>query len=578
MFNNRKNLLFVIYLFLPALMFAQVRNYVGVVRQQYYPDYIEQIKSYSEELKKDGYNTYSKVLDSFIESGFGSGFVYVAENGENFVITNRHVVSQAVTASFEIEDSKSGELVKYENLKVVLTNDDIDVAILAFPEGEKPFKTGLNFYTGELKDGQEVWSAGYPGLGSEPLWQFGKGVVTNSNANIKDLLDPQISSLIQHSAQVDSGNSGGPLLIESSSKSGYSVVGINTWKAFFRDSTNFAIPAKVIVSLIDELNKEKNDETEIKLRVEKFIEKISSNNENADYSSIVNFISYKKASVDGEKDFESVLNFAPNSVKNDISSVFSSNPGEGMRYACAYSLWNKIKNKDYEKLEISSIKVDGDVYNVEINATTKAEEDKEAETEVLKSIWVKEHGLWRYGNNSSDEEVNKKGTDKVKEKSKSSHSSVSFMGLSTYDLFHINVGLSKSLKDKQLPIDFSLDFYTFQNGLLGMSTDYSILKLDGKISGNFNANFAFRLPFDFDLFVISPYVEVGLGAINFLTEEQQLGYVYEFGGKIIFDLDWYMKPGIGLSYKAYNVFASEYFDDEEILKKDYISLYVIFAF
>ena len=94
------------------------------------------------------------------------------------------------------------------------------------------------------------------------MWQFAKGVVTNSSAKINDLLDSNISSLIQHSAQIDSGNSGGPLLIKSSNKIGYSVVGINTWKAFYRDSTNFAIPSSVIKSMIERINQEVDDDKE----------------------------------------------------------------------------------------------------------------------------------------------------------------------------------------------------------------------------------------------------------------------------------------------------------------------------
>ena len=73
-----------------------------------------------------GFNTYSKILDSYIKSGFGSGFIYVADNGDNFVITNRHVVSQAETASIEIENNSTGKIDKYENLTVILTDDEID--------------------------------------------------------------------------------------------------------------------------------------------------------------------------------------------------------------------------------------------------------------------------------------------------------------------------------------------------------------------------------------------------------------------------------------------------------------------
>ena len=42
-------------------------------------------------------------------------------------------------------------------------------------------------------------------------------------------MNPDISSLIQHSAEVDRGNSGGPLLIPSkTTETGYLVIGINT--------------------------------------------------------------------------------------------------------------------------------------------------------------------------------------------------------------------------------------------------------------------------------------------------------------------------------------------------------------
>lgn len=83
------------------------------------------------------------------------------------VVTNRHVVQNALTAN-----------VSFEN-----------------------------------EDGTEVWSAGFPGLGGKPMWQLGKGTITNASAKIKELIAPNISTIIQHSAEVDAGNSGGPLLL-----------------------------------------------------------------------------------------------------------------------------------------------------------------------------------------------------------------------------------------------------------------------------------------------------------------------------------------------------------------------------
>jgi len=124
-----------------------------------------------------------------------------------------------------------------------------------------------------------VWSAGFPGLGSDPMWQLGKGTVTNARAKIKELLSPDISTLIQHSAQVDAGNSGGPLLTaDSKSEAGYSVIGINTWKATYRESTNFSIPASIIKSFVQR-NIAGEKKQNIDERVKQFVKSTADKNE-----------------------------------------------------------------------------------------------------------------------------------------------------------------------------------------------------------------------------------------------------------------------------------------------------------
>ena len=121
-------------------------------------------------------------------------------------------------------------------------------------------------------------------------------------------MNPEISTIIQHSAQVDYGNSGGPLLISSGDK--YLVVGINTWKAAYRDSVNFAIPAAQIKKMINSISS--GESSSAKDRAFKLAQALGDSSQK--YTSLINFISFHKASVDGQKDFESVLRFAPTSV------------------------------------------------------------------------------------------------------------------------------------------------------------------------------------------------------------------------------------------------------------------------
>jgi serine protease Do len=67
-------------------------------------------------------------------------------------------------------------------------------------------------------------------------------------------VNSSISFVIQHTAQIDGGNSGGPLLVQNSrSNVGFDVIGINTWKTNHREGTNFAVPAAHITQFLDSI-------------------------------------------------------------------------------------------------------------------------------------------------------------------------------------------------------------------------------------------------------------------------------------------------------------------------------------
>ena len=538
-------------MFIPSLVFAQVKSYVGVVRQQYYQEYIDLFKSMSKQLKDEGYNTYSKAIDGYLEGGFGSGFIWIAPDGTNYIITNRHVVSQAESASVEFEDEDSGEITKYEGLKVVATDDDIDIAILAFKDGEKPFKKGLKLSETALKDGQEVWSAGYPGLGSEPVWQFGKGTVTNARARIKDLLDPEISTIIQHSAQVDSGNSGGPLLVMN--KNDYQVVGINTWKAVYRDSTNFAIPAAIIKKMIDGISSPESASAED--RAQKLAKVLSDKTQS--YSALVNFISYHKAAVDGQKDFESVLRFAPTSVRSQISDAFGYDPAEGLRYACAYQLFKKYGATDDKprayKTEI--VESTDEKVTIRFKSGEEPQEGEEADDKNLVEFsisWIKEHGLWRVdaGIQEPEKEETKDGKKKNKKDKKSSSGGISFGGIDALDMAWFKGGIELPMdKSQEKGFDAELVVFAFDN-IAGISIGVAKYDVRGVSKFGMQTQGIVRLPLYFDVFSISPFAQGGVGFAGFGTFEPALSINYEFGLQIAFDPNISCYPGLGVAYKV----------------------------
>lgn len=326
----KKIFLALIVLFLGEMVFAQVQSYVGVVRPQKNEIILkfekdekdailksalsktqldqledEENNDESEEDEKDDdedvkstKNKYDKKIETNV---FGTGFIYVAPDGTNYVLTNSHVICDCEKACIEFYGSNTDEKILYDDLIVLGYSDDYDLALLGFPNNERPFTNGLNFTTTEIKDGDEVYSAGYPGLQGKPSWQFAKGNISNSKAEVEDLTNKSRPYVIQHSAPIDSGNSGGPLLIKNSKeKLGYSVVGINTWKAMNRTLTGFTIPAETIKQFIDFVLNYKPTQKALEQRIADF-SKALSNIENFSYDGLMTFISNEYAlSIDYE--------------------------------------------------------------------------------------------------------------------------------------------------------------------------------------------------------------------------------------------------------------------------------------
>jgi len=85
------------------------------------------------------------------------------------------------------------------------------------------------------------------------LWQLGNGII--SNRSVTQGLGGRFSYIIQHTAQIDGGNSGGPLLIRNTdSEIGYDVIGVNSWSARRREGTNFSIPTAEVMRFLDSID------------------------------------------------------------------------------------------------------------------------------------------------------------------------------------------------------------------------------------------------------------------------------------------------------------------------------------
>lgn len=365
---------------------ASLRDYVCIVRV----NYSEGNKQFLQKLRNKQSTTskqFSNYINSFLENPpFGSGFIYVGSNGKKYIITNRHVVEDADTVTIQFEKS-DGTYEEYKDLKILGVDEKIDIAVIELPSNFS--RVGLTFKTSNVDDGAQVWTAGFPGLGNKPSWQFGNGVVTNSIARIDELVDSNITTIIQHSAQVDSGNSGGPLLVsDSKAKSGYSVVGINTWKAFSRENTNFAIPASIVKKTVDSIISSKGVPSSIDNKIKLFTEAINDTETTFEYFS--KYVSNSMVASFRSIEFTNIYQEASSSARDTILSCFVYNPIQGVKYSISYYMYKRFRK--YSKI------VDFTVESIEDFEKGKKVVFSIGENEKVISYWIIEQGIWKVFN------------------------------------------------------------------------------------------------------------------------------------------------------------------------------------
>lgn len=515
----KKKNLFLIYIFATCTLFAQdVKPFVGIVKPVYSEECKTFLTEYKTQLEKSGLQNYTDYIDSYLEGSFGSGFVYVDSSGENYVITNKHVSSYGEVFSFEIQNKNNSKTL-YENLYLYASDEDKDISILKFQGNKRPFKNALSFYNKEVFDGREVFTAGYPALGENPIWQFGTGNITNSYVDGKEFLGTENTFVYQHSAQVDSGNSGGPLLVKE--KNQFYVIGINTWKAINREATNYSVPIKFVIELINS----KKQSPKIKNSIDQQIERVKKviNSDSNEYVSLAKFVSLNLAKEKGPDLFKEILWHESSDVRNVIAYEFRKDPFSALKLSVAFNIYSTLKNSE------------------DINSSIK------------KLSWVIENDSYKIDSYSDDFVVEKKqkSETKVKSEKKSlSIPSVEFYGIGDGYLMEISPGMNIPFtKDTEVNPNFkgALSLYPFGKRQFGFGIDFNTKKLLETQRNFFGIHASYQLPFDFGLFSIIPNAKAGWG-MGF-SEESSAEFFYELGIKTLFDFGFeFFRPGINISY------------------------------
>lgn len=166
-------------------------------------------------------------------NGAGSGVV-IAPDG--YILTNSHVVhgAQNITVSFTDGSQYAAALV----------GDDpaTDLAVIRAEASALPY---VEFDTAPLRVGQLIIAMGNPfGFGSS----VSTGVVSANGRSLRAQNGRLIENVIQHTAPLNPGNSGGPLL-----NARGRIVGINTAIILQAQGIGFAIPAETAAWVVPQL-------------------------------------------------------------------------------------------------------------------------------------------------------------------------------------------------------------------------------------------------------------------------------------------------------------------------------------
>jgi serine protease Do len=169
---------------------------------------------------------------------YGTGFII---DPSGLAITNNHVVTGAALLKVWV----SGES-KPRNAKILGVSECSDLAVIDIEGDGYPY---LEWFDGKIKVGTKVYAAGFP-LG-DPNYTLRDGIVSKASAD-GETSWASVDSVIEHSAKILPGNSGGPLVNEEGKVIGINYAGVN------ETDQNFAIGRDEALPVIDQLKAKTN--------------------------------------------------------------------------------------------------------------------------------------------------------------------------------------------------------------------------------------------------------------------------------------------------------------------------------
>ncbi len=168
-------------------------------------------------------------------AGAGTGFLI---DPSGLIVTNNHVVTGA--AIIKVTVGGEGEEI---SARVLGVSECSDLAVLDIDGDGYPY---LDWYTGEVEPGLDIFAAGFP-LG-DPEFTLTSGIVSKAEAD-GDTNWASVPAVIEHDATINPGNSGGPLITEAAEVVGVNYAGSSETNQYFAIG---AMEAREVTDLLRE--------------------------------------------------------------------------------------------------------------------------------------------------------------------------------------------------------------------------------------------------------------------------------------------------------------------------------------
>jgi S1-C subfamily serine protease len=166
-------------------------------------------------------------------AGRGSGFII---DPSGIAVTNNHVVAGSALLQVWVGGESAPR-----NARVLGLSECSDLAVIDIDGDGYPY---LDWFSGNVKTGLEVYAAGYP-LG-DPQFNLTKGIISKENAD-GETGWASVEHVLGHDATINPGNSGGPLVDANGA-----VVGVN-YSSLASANQYFAIGGDIAQPIIETL-------------------------------------------------------------------------------------------------------------------------------------------------------------------------------------------------------------------------------------------------------------------------------------------------------------------------------------